>query len=310
MVVGESQPKILIVDDVLSNIDLLHQALGEEYEVLFATHGQDALIIAATENPDLILLDVMMPEMDGYQVCRRLKAEEGTRHIPIIFVTALTEEADEARGLLLGAIDYLTKPISVPILQARVRNHLELKKRGDLLERLAMMDGLTGVPNRRRFDETLEREWRRCLRAMRPLSLVLVDIDHFKLFNDHYGHTLGDRCLKKIATAMAKTQTRSADLVARYGGEEFVCLLPEIASEGAQASARRMQEAVASLCIPHQASPTAEHVTLSLGVATMTPSRLRVPGHLIEAADGFLYQAKGAGRNRLVSGVVEEEVAG
>ncbi|MBF0137720.1 MAG: PleD family two-component system response regulator [Magnetococcus sp. DMHC-1] len=310
MAIGENQPKILIVDDVPSNIDLLHQAMGEEYEVLFATNGRDALAIAATENPDLILLDVMMPEMDGYQVCRRLKAEEHTRHIPVIFVTALNDEADETRGLNLGAIDYLTKPISVPILQARVRNHLELKKRGDLLERLAMMDGLTGIPNRRRFDETLEREWRRCLRAMRPLSLIIVDIDHFKLFNDHYGHALGDQCLKKIASALARTQTRSADLVARYGGEEFVCLLPEIASEGAQASARRMHEAVTALRIPHKASPTADHVTLSLGVATIVPSRHRLPTCLIEAADGFLYQAKHAGRNQQVFGFVKDEATG
>ncbi|MBF0426088.1 MAG: diguanylate cyclase [Magnetococcales bacterium] len=305
MVVGENQPKILIVDDMAANIDLLHQALGEEYEVLFATNGLDALAVAAAESPDLILLDVMMPEMDGYQVCRRLKAEEGTRHIPVIFVTALSEEADEARGLHLGAIDYLTKPVSVPILQARVRNHLELKKRGDMLERLAMLDGLTSIPNRRRFDETLEREWRRCLRAARPLSLILIDIDHFKLFNDHYGHALGDRCLKKVATALARTQTRSADLVARYGGEEFVCLLPEIASEGVQSSARRMREAVATLRIPHQASPTAEIVTLSLGAATLTPSRLCHAGDLVETADRFLYQAKSAGRDRLLWGAVE-----
>ncbi|MBF0177169.1 MAG: diguanylate cyclase [Magnetococcales bacterium] len=304
---GEHQPKILIVDDMPDNIDLLHQAMGEEYEVLFATNGPEALAIATTENPDLILLDVMMPEMDGYQVCRRLKAEEVTRHIPVIFVTALTEEADEARGLLLGAIDYLTKPISVPILQARVRNHLELKKRGDMLEHLAMMDGLTGIPNRRRFDETLEREWRRCLRAQRPISLILVDVDHFKLYNDHYGHAQGDQCLKKIAVAMAKTQTRSADLVARYGGEEFVCLLPEIASEGAQSSARRMQEATAALQIPHLQSPTAGHVTLSLGVATTTPNRSCKPIMLIEAADGFLYQAKSGGRNRQVGGILDEE---
>ncbi|MBF0625616.1 MAG: PleD family two-component system response regulator [Magnetococcales bacterium] len=293
-------PKILIVDDVPSNIEVLHQALSGDYEVLFATNGPDALTIAGVEKPDLILLDVMMPEMDGYQVCRRIKDDEATRQIPVIFVTAMNEEADEARGLRVGAIDYLTKPVSVPILQARVRNHLELKRRGDLLERLALMDGLTGIPNRRRFDETMEREWRRGLRTGNPLGLLLMDIDYFKQFNDHYGHSAGDHCLKEVALALTMALTRPADLVARYGGEEFACILPETDREGVETTARNMVQAVARLEVSHERSGVAPHLTISLGGVSMLPRRGRSPADLIQAADDCLYSAKKTGRNRYV----------
>lgn len=290
------QPLILLVDDVPANIQTLNQILKDEYQTLFATNGANALELAASRIPDLILLDVMMPGMDGYEVCKRLKADPLTTDIPIIFVTAMSTMENEETGLELGAIDYITKPVLPPIVKVRVRNHLELKRRGDLLKELSLRDGLTGIANRRRFDEQLDIEWQRCLRNNLPLSLVMIDIDHFKKFNDHYGHLEGDECLKQITTTLAKTVHRPADLVARYGGEEFVCVMPETDLEGAQLLAEKFRAAVYDLQLPHESS-TLGVVTISLGLATSYPSLTGKKSKLIENADIALYEAKESGRN-------------
>jgi diguanylate cyclase (GGDEF)-like protein len=241
-----------------------------------------------------------MPDMDGYEVCRRLKAHPRTRNVPVIFITALNEESDETHGLEVGAIDYISKPISAPIVKARVRNHLELKRYRDILENLSTLDGLTGIANRRRLDECLTQEWLRGRRNQSPLSVCLLDIDFFKRFNDRYGHAAGDDCLRRVALALASVTRRAADLVARYGGEEFVCVLPDTDAAGAALLADRCRAAVAALAIPHVESNAAKHVTVSGGVATETPTDESSPAHLLEAADRLLYQAKHAGRNRIL----------
>jgi diguanylate cyclase (GGDEF)-like protein len=289
---------ILIVDDTPANIEILSEVLNVEYEVLFATSGQDALEIAFDETPDLILLDIMMPNMDGYEVCARLKADSRTRAIPVIFVTAMDQEEDETKGLAVGAIDYLIKPVRPPIVRARVHNHLELKRYRDVLEQLSTTDGLTGVANRRRFDEFLEREWSRARRNQTPISLIMQDIDFFKAFNDHYGHLAGDDCLRQVAHALATNVRRPADLVARYGGEEFVCLLPDTDEKGATWMANRFLETMNDLNIPHAYSEAADHVTLSMGVATLTPLVGQSPAGLVLRADQLLYEAKRNGRNQ------------
>jgi len=296
---------VLIVDDTPANIEILSEVLDNAYEVLFATNGQDALNIAFDQNPDLILLDVMMPEMDGYEVCTRLKQDPRTRGIPVIFVTALDQEGDETKGLQLGAIDYFTKPIQPPIVQARVRNHLELKRYRDFLENLSATDGLTGISNRRRLDEVLAIEWRRAKRNQTPLSLILMDIDLFKTYNDHYGHLAGDDCLRQLARAIAQCVRRPTDLVARYGGEEFACLLPDTDTDGALLVAKQMWANFNSLNIPHAYSPVADHVTQSLGVATLIPLAGQPLFDLIRRADEFLYVAKRNGRNQIKSGLAE-----
>ena len=292
-------PTLLIVDDTPLNIELLDGVLGQDYEILFATRGEDALEIAREEAPDLILMDVMMPEMDGYEVCSRLKADPRTAGIPIIFVTALDQEADEARGLELGAIDYITKPINPVIVKARVRNHIELKRHQDILRGLTFLDGLTCIANRRRFDQFLDLEWRRAVRNGSRLSLIMIDIDLFKPFNDTHGHAAGDECLKQVAHGMAREIQRPGDLVARYGGEEFVCVLPETDPQGALAVAERIQARLAALALPHGASKVAPVVTLSMGVATVQPVEGEDPASVIEAADRALYEAKRLGRNRI-----------
>lgn len=291
---------ILIVDDIPANIKVLGEALRFEYQVRLATEGERALKIAGSSNPpDLILLDIVMPKMDGYEVCRRLKEDSSTRNIPVIFITAMAEEEDETRGLALGAVDYITKPFSLPIVKARVKTHLELKRHRDLLEALSTLDGLTGIPNRRRFDEVLKIEWLRAQREGTPLSLIMLDIDHFKLYNDNYGHIEGDDCLKKVAGCLAGGMSRPADFVARYGGEEFAVVLPMTDMQGAVKVASTLLRRMAEMRIPHAHSPVADRVTISLGVATMLPDRHGAPVRLIEAADKCLYTAKQAGRDRI-----------
>ena len=298
---------VLIVDDTPANIEILNEALGNEYEILFATNGQDALNIAFDQNPDLILLDVMMPEMDGYAVCTRLKQESRTSSIPVIFVTALDQEGDETKGLGVGAIDYIIKPIRPAIVQARVHNHLELKRYRDLLENLSATDGLTGISNRRHFDEILAIEWRRAKRNQTPLSLILMDIDVFKAYNDHYGHLAGDDCLYHVARVISRCVQRPSDLVARYGGEEFACLMPDTDADGAIMVAKQMRSALENLNIPHAYSPVADHVTLSFGVAMMVPLAGQPLFDLIRRADELLYTAKRNGRNQIRSGLAENK---
>ena len=291
---------ILIVDDVPTNIQVLAEALRKQYRVKVATNGSDALAVARTRpQPDLVLLDVMMPAMDGFEVCRRLKEDPATRHIPVVFVTAKDDVADEERGLMLGAVDYIAKPFHLPVVRARVRNHLALKLKADLLESLANIDSLTDIANRRRFDEKLDAEWRRCQRSQLPLSLIMLDVDHFKAFNDHFGHGAGDNCLVTVAATLAADLSRPGDLVARYGGEEFAVILPETDPAGALRIAERMREALAAQRMPQ--APGVDHgiVTLSAGVAGRVPDEQSDVAELVAAADRKLYQAKTLGRNRV-----------
>lgn len=294
---------VLIVDDQPLNIKMLAEALGDDCLVKAATNGRTALkICRMPDKPDLILLDVIMPEMDGHEVCRRLKNDTATKDIPIIFITAKNETKDEEYGFKIGAVDYITKPFSPVIVQARVRTHLILKRNIDLLESLAFIDGLTGIPNRRRFDQVLEDEWRRSLRGRTPLSLLIADVDYFKRYNDHYGHGAGDECLRRIAAAIASSVQRPGDFVARYGGEEFVIVLPTSDRRGVCRVAQRIQANLDAMGIPHSHSLVADQVTISLGGYTMIPTVGTSAGTLVECADKLLYQAKQSGRNKLLQG--------
>ncbi|WP_119966153.1 diguanylate cyclase domain-containing protein [Simplicispira lacusdiani] len=298
----EPQASILVVDDSPENLQVISAVLKEHYKVKVAINGERALALAtAAEPPDLILLDVMMPGMDGYEVCTRLKHNPATARIPVLFISSRDEEEDEARGLSLGAIDYIVKPIRPSIVQARVRNHIDLKRSRDLLERLTTQDHLTGISNRRRFDDYLAAEWRRAAREQTPLSLIAIDIDHFKAFNDHYGHPRGDHCLIHVARALASCVTRTTDLVARCGGEEFACVLPATDSGGAERLAEQMRAGIVAQCLEHAHSSTHSYITISLGVATAVPRADESAQVLIDLADAALYEAKSAGRNRYVT---------
>jgi diguanylate cyclase (GGDEF)-like protein len=290
--------RILVVDDAMENIQILHAALQDEHEVLFALDGARALALAQGQRPDLILLDAVMPGMDGYAVLRALRAAPETSDTPVIFVTALSSPEDETRALDAGAADFISKPVNAAVVRARVRTQLTVKRQADTLRALTLTDSLTGVHNRRAFSERIDNEWRRCGRAGLPVSLILADIDHFKLYNDHYGHQAGDACLEQAAHAMCRAANRAQDLVARYGGEEFAILLPETDGAGAACVARRVLDELAALGIAHAASPTSPLLTASMGIATLVPDRVQTSASLIRAADALLYQAKAEGRNR------------
>ncbi|MBK1721263.1 diguanylate cyclase domain-containing protein [Thiocystis violacea] len=294
------RPTVLIVDDVTANIEVLIGALESDYEIQFATSGEETLeLLAAEEKPDLVLLDVMMPGMDGYEVCRRLKVSPATQDIPIIFVTAKNEIEDETLGFDLGAVDYVTKPFSLPSVRARVRTHVRLKRQADLLESLISLDGLTNIPNRRRFDAALHVEWGRAVKDREPLSLLMIDVDHFKGYNDHYGHGPGDICLCALATCLTETLSRPGDLAARYGGEEFAVLLPQCDEQEARRIAEALRAAVEAKAIPHAQSATSPWVTVTIGAAWRVPAAGDRPRELLRLADQALYAAKGEGRNRV-----------
>jgi diguanylate cyclase (GGDEF)-like protein len=298
----DEKPKILIVDDEQMFVKLMDATLKDEYELTFALNSDEALKKASEELPDLILLDVVMAPESGFDVCYTLKSEHRTKNIPILFITSSGTMKDEVRGLELGAVDYITKPVSPPIVKARVRNHMDLKKYKDRLEKIASEDVLTGLATRRRFEEVLQSEWRRCRRHEAPLSVAMMDIDYFKPYNDNYGHGAGDECLRKVGRALGKEIKRAADLVARYGGEEFVCVLPDTDLEGAMAFAHALRKAVLDLEIPHEHSQAANTVTMSIGISTFVPTEDREPFDLVRAADKKLYAAKQAGRNRVEGG--------
>lgn len=296
---SDERPVVLVVDDTPTNLSLLSNILKDRYNIKVANNGAKALELAFAAPPDLILLDVMMPGMDGYEVCKQLKDNPDSQDVPILFLTAKNQPEDEELGLSLGAMDYIHKPISPPIIRARVQNHLNLKRQTDLLRKLSYIDGLTGVANRRHFDRTIENEARRSQRHQQPLSVVMVDVDSFKPFNDNYGHCQGDECLRQVASAMQAVVNRPMDLLARYGGEEFVVLLPETDVEGAAKVAETLRQAVAALNFPHAYSRAADHVTVSIGVGSNEHDLSLSALELVKLADDALYQAKNSGRNQV-----------
>lgn len=298
---GMTQPSytLLIADDEKQNRTLLLELLKNDYRIILAKNGVQALERAREHAPDLILLDVMMPEMDGYATIHQLKEEENTRDIPVIFISALDSASDEEKGLELGAVDYITKPFHPSIVRIRVRNHLQMLHQRRLLEQLALLDSLTEIPNRRRFAQVFEQEWHRALRSRKPLSMVVVDVDHFKRYNDTYGHAAGDEILRRVAQTLSDTARRASDFVARYGGEEFILLLPEMDAGDAQIFVERVRQEIEALKLSHSTSPVLPWITVSMGGATVIPDSPQPDTDFFCLADSFLYQAKRDGRNRV-----------
>ena len=291
--------QVLLVDDQPINIRVLHQVFADEYDVFMASSGEQALAHCHSNPPDLILLDVVMHGMSGLEVCRTLKDNPESAMIPVIFVTSLDTPEEEEACWNAGCVDFITKPINARTTRNRVRAHLTLKQQSDVLRRLAWIDGLTGVANKRQFDERLLQEWRRCRRAQEPLSLAAIDIDQFKAYNDTYGHLMGDDCLRSVVKTIETCLSRPGDFVARTGGEEFVCVLPSASPQGALAIAERIGQSVRQLHIPHAGSAL-EVVTISTGVATMEPGSPESHEQLFARADRALYRAKRTGRARVM----------
>lgn len=303
-------PVILIVDDVTENVRLLKNLLQDFGQIVFARDGLEALLQAQRHRPDIVLLDVMMPGLDGYETCRRLKADTQTQDIPVIFITGADAESDEAQGLAVGAIDYITKPFAPAIVRARVQNHLalvrantELRKANDTLRKLeqelrllATTDALTGIANRRRLIEVGTQELQRAQRSEQAVCVLMLDIDHFKRINDSFGHPAGDAVIQALA-GICSESVRSIDLVGRLGGEEFGVLLPMTDSAGALELAERLRARVEAHRIEWDGATI--RFSVSIGVA----QRCAQAGDfasLIGLADQALYQAKNDGRNRVV----------
>ena len=299
-------PRLLVVGDQPIHSQALLEIFHRDHDVIVASNSDQTFEICRSSLPDLILLDIVMPDMDGLEVCQRLKADQDTKDIPVILMTAKDDLEAETKALEAGAVDFITKPINPAVVRARVNTHLTLKVQSDLLQSLSFIDGLTGVANRHRFDDGLEAEWRRCRRLITPLALLLIDIDNFKKFNDCYGHMAGDTCLQEVAAILKGQIGRSHDLLARYGGEEFACLLPDIYFDGALQKAEAMVRAVRDRGLPHSSSETASVVTISMGVAVTVPGPDRQPTELVSIVEAQLYEAKRQGRNQ----VCGQELAG
>ena len=322
---------IVIIDDSISSQALIKAILEAEgytdvlvaesaraaYQLLLGEEG----IGGIAEKVDLILMDIMMPEIDGIEACRTIKINERLKDIPIIIITAKTDREVLKSSFFVGAMDYITKPLDEVELLARVYSALRLKRETDCrksrelellqvkrqleeanhnLQKMSFVDGLTGIANRRRFDDSLLSEWNFAALAKRPLSLIFLDIDYFKNYNDTYGHLIGDECLKQVALAINNLLKRTRDIFARYGGEEFAAVLPNTDMQGALTVAESIRAEIESLMIPHTSSPVNKYVTISLGVASVIPGEDFAPNTIINDADKALYLAKQEGRNRIV----------
>jgi diguanylate cyclase (GGDEF)-like protein len=292
--------KVLVVDDAAINRQVLGDLLKTDHTVILAKSGGQALTLAVQHLPDLILLDVVMPEINGYEVLRQLKSDPRTAAIAVIFITGLDTPEDEEHGLTIGASDYITKPFNLAVVRARVRCHLQLARQRRMLETLANIDGLTEIANRRHFDDRYAAEWARAVRHGQPLSVAILDIDFFKDYNDQAGHAIGDRVLQAVASVLTNGMIRSTDLVARYGGEEFALLMPGTDVKGAVQLADRLREATGRLAMPHPDATKTGRITVSLGGATLQPGTNESAADLLKAADDHLYRAKKEGRNRVV----------
>jgi diguanylate cyclase (GGDEF)-like protein len=306
MEINRNEGKILVVDDSVINIELLSDILQDNYEVLFATSGHKALKMIPELHPDLILLDIVMPGMDGYEVISILKNNPKTEHIPIIFITAKSTTEDMVKGFKMRAVDYISKPFAVEEVKVRVKTHIDnqllfkaLKKANRQLQQLSRVDGLTGIANRRHFDEFLQQMINRARRHQHPLSLLIIDIDFFKFYNDFYGHQQGDSCLIDVAKQLNLYAQRDGELAARYGGEEFAIILSEMSPEDALEHAQKCLLSIEALQIEHKKSDCNSFVTISMGAVTQIDCSKITPENLIKKADKALYKAKQSGRNQL-----------
>ena len=297
--ITQKKTRLLIVDDQPENLEVFSNIFDESIECLFALTGQDAVRFAKERQPDLLLLDIIMPDLDGYEVLNKLQEDPTTEKIPIIFITSMDNDVDEVKGLRAGAVDYITKPIHAAVVRERVAKHLNWKFNREQLESMSRTDGLTLLSNRRHFDEIIDREWRRSHRLEKEIALLMIDVDSFKLYNDHYGHVQGDQILRRVAGILKQNMLRPIDIAARYGGEEFACILPETNSKGARIVAERIQHDIKNENIEHKYSSFG-HVTLSIGIGSVVPTHSNTVSELIQMADNNLYKAKSNGKDCII----------
>ena len=292
--------RILIVDDERSNRKVLSELLADEFDIVLAKNASQAFQrLNGEQLIDLVLLDIMLPDMDGYEILKRMKNNDDQKDIPVIYITVLDSTEDEERAFQLGAVDFITKPFHPSIVKLRVKNQIKLIEQKQMLEEMAGIDGLTGINNRRSFDTIYEKEWQKTIRYHDPLSLIMIDVDFFKNFNDFYGHGAGDMVLKEISKAIQNQLQRPEDMVARYGGEEFVVVLPRTEKKWAIKKAEELRKAVEDLAIVHEKSDCSDVVTISLGGVTYQKEDDE-PQSFLKQSDEMLYKAKSQGRNKVI----------
>ena len=294
-----NRSSVLIVDDESVNIKILAHILGSEYKIITATSGMDAIKTAKEKSPDIILMDIMMPDMDGYQTLSLIKKNEDICKIPVIFITGLDSDEDEEKGLSLEAADYITKPFSSSVVKLRVRNQIKMLQQMRTIEELSYLDQLTGLSNRRSFDDRLRMEWKQAVREKTHISILMMDLDKFKAVNDIYGHMHGDIVLQTVSGIIKKIYRRPGDFASRWGGEEFVVLLPNTPAEGAVEIAEKIRAQVETTDIPHENGEITK-ITLSIGVNSLIPTQDSAINDFLDHADKSLYAAKEAGRNKVM----------
>jgi diguanylate cyclase (GGDEF)-like protein len=297
-----SKCTILIVDDEKANLLVLNQILSDGYRIVTAKSGKTALKLAVKEKPDIILLDIILPDINGFDVLTKLKNDSGTKNIPVICITGLDNENYEKKAFMLGAVDYIIKPFKIALVKARVRAHLEIIRQMHTIEKLGLTDPLTNIPNRRSFDDRIDMEWRRAMREKSEISFLMIDIDHFKNYNDTYGHPQGDAMLKEVAGILTLRGKRPADLPVRLGGEEFGLLLPDTALPAAVSIAESIRADVEALRVPCADGSIITSATISIGVVAMIPKKNDSLKDFLARADENLYRAKTAGRNQVYAG--------
>ena len=296
---NEKEFTILITDDEKTNLDILGSFLSPTYNLLMSRSGPHALELAKEHKPDLILLDVLMPEMSGFEVISKLKESEETDKIPVIFTTGLTSVEEEEKGFFLGAVDYIIKPFNKAIVKARVNTHIKIVDQMRTIEQISLVDMLTKISNRRGFENRLNVEWNRAIREKTPIGILMMDLDQFKNYNDAYGHQQGDKALKAFADMSTQSLMRAVDFAARWGGEEFIILLPGTDMKGAAEVAERIRKNVEALVIPTEEGEKTK-ITVSIGVNSVIPGTNTSADDFIKKADQALYKAKESGRNRFV----------
>jgi diguanylate cyclase (GGDEF)-like protein len=297
---------ILIIDDEQSNLKALTHILGPDYLIYTAKNGANALEKAQELVPDLILLDIIMPDMDGFEVLTILKKTDNISQIPVIVITGLSSSEDEEKGLALRAADYISKPFSASIVKLRVRNQIQIVNQMRTIERLSMIDQLTGLPNRRSFDDRMQTGWMLAIREPSPISILMIDVDNFKVYNDTYGHQQGDVVLQTMTKVFSNVLHRQTDFAARWGGEEFVALLSTTDGKNAVNIAEQIRAEMEKTEIPCKDGSITK-VTVSIGVNTELPEHNSSLTKFIAAADEALYRAKRDGRNRVEFASVKSE---
>lgn len=295
----EKRDKVLVIDDSSVQANMLKAILEDDYDITLAHTAEAGLSHARDGSFALVLLDVVMPGMDGFDLLKKLQEEVVTQHTPVILITSLNDVEYEEKGLTLGAVDYITKPYHPPIVKARVNTHVKLFRYQQQIELRAMLDPLTGVNNRRSYDSCCLNKWQDAIRLKLPISIAMMDIDKFKVYNDTFGHPAGDRVISAVAKTATEHLRRSTDFFARYGGEEFVAIMIGIKTEAAFEQLKRLRQAVENLHIPHspEISPW---VTVSIGGISVIPKQNDVYDTYLKVADAMLYDAKRLGRNQVV----------